>query len=118
MTTQPEHGTVPEITVGWRIRIAREGAGLDQGQLAELTGIARNTISNYESGHTSKPNKAFLRLIAAATGVNEAWLRTGEAGTPKGGPGLYLLPQVDSNHQLFDYQSHDTPSADLFMPAA
>lgn len=112
MTTQTEFGYVPEITFGWRMRIARENAGLDQGQLAELTGIARNTISNYEKGQTTRPNKAFVRLIAAALNVNQTWLETGEAG-PVTGPGLSLvpaLPQDDSNVQPFDYQSRRASS--------
>lgn len=97
-------GRIPEVTVGWRIRIARESAGLDQLQLSELTGIARNTISNYELGLTTRPKSLYLRAIAQATGVNEGWLATGKAGSPYGGPGLHLLPQHDSNVQPFDYR--------------
>lgn len=71
-------GYVPDYTVGWRIRMAREYAGLDQRQLAARTGIARNTISNYEQGLTHRTKKLYLRQIALACGVDPHWLVTGE----------------------------------------
>ncbi len=74
MTTHAELPTVPVLTVGWRIRMAREFAGLDQAELAERTQIARNTISNYENGATTHVKPLYLRQIALVTGVDEAWL--------------------------------------------
>jgi transcriptional regulator with XRE-family HTH domain len=86
--------------------MAREDAALDQGQLADLTGIGRNTISNYESGATTKLKSSYLRLIAMATGVDFAWLETGmpDPSDDTPGPGT-ALPHVDSNHEPFDYGS-------------
>jgi len=106
MSTDASVGIVPTITTGHRIRIAREAAGMDQGQLADVTGISRSTISNYEKGATTHIKPLYVSLIASATGVDQGWLETGEAGSSPSGPGLRLLPQVDSNHQHFDYQSH------------
>jgi transcriptional regulator with XRE-family HTH domain len=69
--------TIPAFTIADRIRKAREVAGLDQHQLADVTGIARSTISNYERGST-KPSRAYVKSIGLATGVDHRWIWTGD----------------------------------------
>ena len=81
MTTEVEAGFVPEITTGHRIRIAREHAGYDQGELAVLTGISRGTIVNYENGVTTHLKPLYLRQIALITGVDAGWLANGVPGS-------------------------------------
>jgi transcriptional regulator with XRE-family HTH domain len=81
MTTQTEQTTIPALTVGWRIRMAREFAGIDQTELAERTEIARSTISNYEKGATTHVKPLYLRQIALATGVDLEWLTNGTGVT-------------------------------------
>lgn len=78
MTTQPDYeaGTIPEITLATRLRLAREHAGLEQGQLAELMGIARNTVSRSENG-AGTPRTIVLKAWALATGVPLEWIETG-----------------------------------------
>lgn len=83
MTQAMTPHTVPAWSVGDRIRKARESAGLDQHQLAEITGIARSTISNYERGST-RPSKAYVKSIGLATAVDHVWIWT---GSPSGPPG-------------------------------
>ena len=39
-----------KTSIGERIRAAREAAGLSQDQLAELTGMSKTTVSNWERG--------------------------------------------------------------------
>lgn len=75
-------GAIPEVTLGHRLRIAREFAGLDQAALAERADIGRTTVVNYELGYRI-PRRLYLRAIAEATGVDLHWLETGEA--PSGG---------------------------------
>lgn len=53
-------GAIPTWTLGDRLRKARMHAGPDQGQLAEVTGIHRNTISSYEADRAI-PRKPYLR---------------------------------------------------------
>lgn len=84
MSTQTVAGAVPEITVGHRIRIAREYAGLDQGELAGRAGISRGTIVNYENGTTTHMKPLYLRQIAMVTGVDAEWLAS---GVPSSGGG-------------------------------
>ena len=71
-------GIVPQFTQSDRLRKAREVTGLDQGQFAEVAGISRQTVSNYESG-AREPRGLYLRAWAEASGVNLLWLETGEA---------------------------------------
>lgn len=56
-----------------RLRLAREQAGLSQGQVAKLLGYHRPTISEIEAGRrrvTSEDITAFARTY----GVSAAWL--------------------------------------------
>lgn len=78
MTTQatPSPASIPTFSIGDRCKKAREHAGLDQDQLARITGLSRQTISNYERDKTSQ-KLASLNLIALATGVDRNWIATG-----------------------------------------
>ena len=83
MTSAYNQGHIPEIQLRHRLRIAREHAGLDQGQIAELMGVSRNTISNAETGAVTV-RKIVINAWALACGVPVAWLLTGEP--PASGP--------------------------------
>lgn len=79
--------------------MARNHAGLEQEELAELTGLSRKTISNYEKGRV-KPRRAGLIVIALATGVDFKWLETGKTPTgdnPDGGNPDNWWANRDSN---------------------
>lgn len=79
-TTQAAEGRYYEFGIKDRIRAAREGAGMDQGQLADATQLARQTISNYERGNTA-PRRGAIRLIAWATGYDYEWRYVGTDAT-------------------------------------
>ena len=64
-----------------RIQRARRHAGLEQGQLAELAGVSRKSVSDWEIGKTV-PHRSALIAITFATGVNLYWLETGESPYP------------------------------------
>jgi transcriptional regulator with XRE-family HTH domain len=57
-----------ESGLGQRLRELREGAGLSQLQLARLTGVSRNAVSQWESGQT-QPSSRRLTLLSRALGV-------------------------------------------------
>ena len=65
-----------------RIRTARMRARMSQGELAELLGVSRSAVGNWESakGRVS-PSSERLSELALATGVSYEWLATGR-GTP------------------------------------
>lgn len=77
---QQAAGIIPPITLAMRLRIAREYAGLDQGELSERTQLARNTVSRAERG-TTAPNRTTVIIWAMACGVDAHWLLTGETNT-------------------------------------
>ena len=45
MTTNADHGFIPEITVAWRIKIARAYAGMEQDELAAATQTRLTQVS-------------------------------------------------------------------------
>lgn len=79
MTTATSNsaGQVPQWSVQDRLRKAREHAGMTQLELATAIGVARNSVSNYESGAT-KPRQIVLNQWSLATGVPVSWLMTGD----------------------------------------
>lgn len=79
--------TVPEITLGWRMRIAQERSGLTVGQLADRLGYSRSQLSRWMHDAGRAPRDIVLTAWALATGVSVDWLRTGQAPTndPDGG---------------------------------
>jgi transcriptional regulator with XRE-family HTH domain len=63
-------GHMLRLSQGQRIRLAREAAGLEQGDLAEALHISRTAISSWELDRTLRPVKfAYLKLIAEACDV-------------------------------------------------
>ena len=76
MTTAYDGGSVPEIALHHRLRIARESAGLEQTELSEIIGTSRTSISAAENGKTA-PRRILLNAWALATGVPVSWLITG-----------------------------------------
>lgn len=69
-------GHIPVLDMKRRLRLAREDAGLEQTELANLLGISPRSIHNYEKGYTV-PKKPVLLHWAISTGVPLAWLAEG-----------------------------------------
>lgn len=78
---------MPEWTVGDRLRKARELLNLDQGQFAELIGVSRGTVSNYERGTIDRYRPIVMRAWALATDVSAEWLESGMAHPTPPDPG-------------------------------
>lgn len=60
-----------------RIKALRKKLGLTQQAIADVAGIKRNTVAQYEMGR-NEPTSAVITLICKTYNVNETWLRTGE----------------------------------------
>lgn len=54
-----------ELILKNRLKEARTAAGLSQGQLAEMVGVSRNTISSIETGQFSPTAKLALVICIA-----------------------------------------------------
>lgn len=66
-------------TMGSRIRLAIQRAGLTQTQLAEMTGREPQTIRNWTADR-HKPSPDQLVKIADLLDVDAGWLQTGATG--------------------------------------
>jgi transcriptional regulator with XRE-family HTH domain len=71
MRTSPTH-------VGRGIKAARSAAGLSQAQLADRIGVAKVTISHWETGHRT-PSMDSLTRTADALGIPIATIFEGSA---------------------------------------
>jgi transcriptional regulator with XRE-family HTH domain len=60
-----------------RLRLAREAAGLSQGQVAKRLGIHRPTLSEIEAGRR-RVSADELTQLAELYGVDVAWLTSGQ----------------------------------------
>ena len=62
-----------------RLALARQQAGLSQGQVAKLLGVHRPTISEIESGRRRVAAEELAQL-ASIYGVDATWLTSGSSG--------------------------------------
>lgn len=108
MSTQP-HGRIPAFTAGDRLKKAREAAGMDQGELAETTGISRSTVSHLELDKAPL-KRSYLHLWAMATGVPVEWLETGLTVPPQG-PGQEASPAEEVAANLARLASRKRPTS-------
>lgn len=69
--------SAPTFTLGDRLRKAREHAGLEQAQLAQLLGLSRQSVSNYERDLRT-PNAAVILAWSIHTAAPCQWLETGQ----------------------------------------
>jgi transcriptional regulator with XRE-family HTH domain len=68
-----------------RLRLAREQAGLSQGQTANIMGLHRPSISEMEAGHRKVSAEELARL-AEIYHVSISWLATGKPDSEGEGP--------------------------------
>jgi transcriptional regulator with XRE-family HTH domain len=83
--------SVPEFTMGDRIRRARMNAGLKQQDIEDETGISRNSVTAWE--HDARmPSAALLRVLANYLHVPVEWIIQGT--TPTGTPTVAYVEQM------------------------
>lgn len=74
-------GEIPEITLGMRMRVARERAKIGVEEMAELLGYQRGAPTRWERDEI-RPRAAVIGMYSRLTGVSLHWLLTGEATPP------------------------------------
>lgn len=84
MSTAPGEKFIPPLTLGWRLRMAREATGMGLREFAAHIGVSPDTLTAAEHD-TRKVRKITLNAYVLATGVDREWLETGE-GSPDGPP--------------------------------
>lgn len=68
------HDDIPEVTLGWRLRIAMERAGLKAEDMAEQLGVHRGTISRWAHDFGSPPRTIYVQRWAQLCHVSYEWL--------------------------------------------
>lgn len=98
MTTL-QAGDIPQLTLGWRLKMALEHGGIKRGEIAEALGVDESTVSRWCAGRGKAPAKAFIKIWAEETRVSLAWLETGQSGDGGGTPPSGL-PHEDKSAAL------------------
>jgi DNA-binding XRE family transcriptional regulator len=98
MTSAYEAGQIPPVLLRHRLRIAREFAGYEQDELAEIIGVSRNTIGNAEVGRV-KPRKITLRAWAFHCEVPLSWIEGDDQSPhhPQDGPRGARRPTLETD---------------------
>ncbi|MCX4186746.1 helix-turn-helix domain-containing protein [Methylophaga sp. OBS4] len=65
------------MSVGDRVKHARESAKLTKAELARACSISKQAVGQIENGATKSPNPTTLFAIAKATKFNAEWIATG-----------------------------------------
>jgi hypothetical protein len=74
MSYDDGEGDIPEITLGWRLRIAMERADLKAEEMASELGVHRGTITRWTHDIGSPPRAIYLHRWADLCHVSFAWL--------------------------------------------
>lgn len=73
-----EYELVPPLTLGWRLKMALDMAGLSNVQMAEALGVSRATISRWMADKGAAPHRAYIKQWSEETHVGLHWLETGQ----------------------------------------
>lgn len=95
MTQDVAMGTVPEITLGWRMRLALHP--MPAKEMAKQLGVNRGTVTRWMDDKTPV-RPIYLKQWALITGVDYNWLVSGKVPTPSGGGGLRDSPAKPRVH--------------------
>lgn len=81
MSNPAKSDGIPEVTLGWRLRMAMEMADRRAEDMAEELGVHRGTISRWTHDIGKPPRPIYLRHWADLCGVKYEWL-AGEHARP------------------------------------
>ncbi len=94
MTEMQDTGVIPELSLGRRMRLALDHAGMTSIDMADYLEVHKGTLSRWLNDQ-SPVRRSMLRLWAFRTGVSLHWLETGMAPQPEPGGQMYAIR--DSN---------------------
>lgn len=77
---------IPDMSLGWRLRMSQESAEVSRKALAEHLGVDPGTITRWTHDKGSPPKRAYLIQWAMMTGVPVEWLEHGATGGGNDGP--------------------------------
>jgi transcriptional regulator with XRE-family HTH domain len=83
MSEMQTHAVVPELTLGWRLRLAVAHAGISVEEIADEMGVSRSTVSRWANDR-GPVREIYLKQWALRCGVPYEWLNAGAASDPTG----------------------------------
>ena len=60
MSQQPAAGTIPPLTLGWRLRMALEASAVSVQSMATQLGVSRATLSRWMGDKGKAPARAYV----------------------------------------------------------
>lgn len=96
---------VPTFSLGERIRKVRADLGLSQQQFADMLGVHRKTLNNWETGK-HKPSYGDLMLMANTADVSLKWLA-----------GEQFRPPIDGSTSAADNDQRTRPDTREYRPS-
>jgi transcriptional regulator with XRE-family HTH domain len=112
MTEMQAVGAIPEITLGWRLKMALDYAGVSVGEMADYLDVTRHTIGRWCNDH-SPVRRSTLMLWSMRTGVSLEWLETGMVKAPQPKPEGLSYAMRDLNPQPADLRHFALTSANV-----
>ena len=96
MTQSPaSRGSIPSLTLGWRLRMSLDYANISVQQMANQLGVSRTTLSRWMADKGERPKRAYLSQWSLSTGVPYEWIDSGKAPPDGGGD----APRVKPSHR-------------------
>lgn len=90
---------VDVTTLGDRLKLERQAAGLTQQQLADEAGVSKQAVSAIETGGTKEPGAGTLDPICRRLNIRQAWLISG-----RGPKSIGADESISSQHLGFDLE--------------
>lgn len=96
---EPSH--IPKWTLGWRLQRSLAYAGISAGDMGDMLGVSRGTISRWLNDRGAPPRTVYLRHWADACEIPYEWLCHGNLDAcdlaPKVGDALSQAGRRGSN---------------------
>jgi transcriptional regulator with XRE-family HTH domain len=91
---------VPTLTLGWRIQLALDHAGLKYLDLMDRFEVSRGTVSRWCRDVGPRPKRFVLEEIAVMCGIEIDWLLGDQADPPSKDPSRF---QQTHSRRLFSH---------------
>lgn len=79
--SEQEQRRIPELTLGWRLRLA--AGKLTRTEMANALEVDRKTVYRWTTDEGAPPRKVFIRQWALITRTDPEWLLTGATQNPR-----------------------------------
>lgn len=97
------------ITLGDRIRIARDKRDIDQVDLADMIGVSDQTIRRWEHGDR-EPKATQIMALANALNVRAAWLLGDDTVIDLRSPSPSWMTEIMDQPTLFEFAGVGNPN--------